>query len=114
MIVELLPRGKINAISTTDLCKATDIDSVRELRAVVAKERKEGAIIASCKNGYFVPANIKEIEEFVHTLDSKARSIMVALQSARRLLKAAADENQMVIQPDSFLPNVDRLGGGTG
>ena len=102
MIVELLPKGKENAISTADLSKAVGVSNIRELRKLVANERKAGEIIASSNNGYFIPANIREIEEFVHTLDSKARSIMVALQSARKLLKNAVDENQVSFDPDRF------------
>ena len=106
MIIECLPKGKENAISTEALCRATGIDNIRMLRAAVAKERKAGEIIASSsKGGYYIPNNAKELEEFVHTLDSKARSIMVALQSARKLLKAADNENQIVIQPDKFTKN---------
>ena len=102
MIVELLPKGKENAVSTKDLCVVSGIDNIRHLRAVIAKERKAGEIIASCNAGYFIPCNTAEIEEFVRTLDSKARSIMVALQSARKLLKTVADENQVEIQFGRF------------
>ena len=114
VIVDLLPRGKENAISTAELLQVSGAANVRELRKMVANERKAGEIIASSNNGYFIPADLEEIEEFVHTLDSKARSIMVALQSARKLLKTTADENQIALQTDSFRPNVDRLGGGAG
>ena len=100
MIIELLPKGKENAISTAELAKAVGAANVRELRRMVAKERKAGEIIASSNNGYFVPVDIKEIEEFVRTLDCKARSIMVALQSARKLLKNAVDENQVSFTSD--------------
>lgn len=103
MIVELLPKGKENAMTTVALCAAVGAVSVRELRKMVARERRAGEIIASSSTGgYYIPTDIKEIEEFVHTLDSKARSIMVSLQSARKLLKATADENQIVLQPDKF------------
>ena len=103
MIVELLPRGKENAISTEALCKASGIKSIRVLRSVVARERKQGKIIASISTGgYYIPTDTAEIEEFVRTLDSKARSIMVALQSARKLLKKAVDENQVSIDTDRF------------
>lgn len=115
MIVDLLPRGKENAISTEALLQASGATSVRELRKMVANERKAGEIIASISTGgYYIPNDTKELEDFVRTLDSKARSIMVALQSARKLLKTAADENQMVLQSDSFRPDMDRLGGGKG
>ena len=97
MIAELLPRGKENAISTAKLCRAVGDVSVRKLRKMVAEERKAGSIILTSKNGYFIPSDINEVEEFLRTLDSKARSIMVALQSARKLLKNTVNENQIEI-----------------
>ena len=98
MIVELLPKGKENAISTQSLCKAAGFDNIRTLRSAVAKERKEGALIASSSSGgYYIPADSKELEEFVSLLDRKARSIMVVLQPARKALKSAKDADQMVI-----------------
>ena len=115
MIIDLLPRGKENAISTEALLQASGATSVRELRKMIANERKDGKIIASISTGgYYIPNDTKEVEDFVRTLDSKARSIMIALQSARKLLKTTSDENQMVLQSDSFRPNVDNFGGGTG
>lgn len=110
VIVDLLPRGKENAISTTALLQVSGAANVRELRKMVANERKAGEIIASSNNGYFIPADLKEIEEFVHTLDSKARSIMVALQSARKLLKTAADENQTALPFCDFGQNWQNRG----
>lgn len=87
MIIELLAYGKKNAVSTRTLCSITGL-SVRKLRAEIAKERKEGKLIASSsKGGYYLPADRQEVEEFVRTLDSKSRSIMMALQSARKYLK---------------------------
>ena len=38
MIVELLPVGKENAISTADLKNASGISNIRALRAAVARE----------------------------------------------------------------------------
>ncbi len=99
MIIELLPKGKENAISTQTLCKAAGFDNVRTLRSAVAKERKEGALIASSsKGGYYIPADDKELEEFVSILDRKARSIMVVLQPARKALRNAQDPAQMILE----------------
>ena len=102
MIVELLKHGKQNAITTQELCRMAGIEDVRTLRREVARERKTGEIIASCCAGYYIPTDIKEIEEFVHTLDSKARSIMVALQSARKYLKDAVDADQITFDQNTF------------
>ncbi len=99
MIVEYLPKGKANAISTHDLVQLTGVRDIRALRSVVAKARNAGEVIASSSaGGYFVPADNIELEEFIRTLDSKARSIMVALQSARKMLKNSDDFNQIRIE----------------
>ena len=97
MSAELLKVGKKNATTTHDLCVLTGIDSVRGLRGAIARERKAGAVILSNPyGGYFLPGNKQEVEEFVKEQDRKARSIMVALQSARQYLRA--DENQISIE----------------
>ena len=98
MIVEYLPQGKANAISTHELCQLTGVRDVRKLRSIVAAARNAGEIIASSSaGGYFIPADNNELEEFIRTLDSKARSIMVALQSARKVLKTSEASGQISI-----------------
>ena len=93
MIVERLPKGKKNAVSTKALCNMTGL-GVRELRAVVAKERIAGELIlSSAKGGYYLPEDRNEVEEFVRTLDSKGRSIMCALRSARAYLNNTLPES---------------------
>lgn len=90
MIEECLKKGKGNAISAAELVALTGVNSVRQLQMIIANERKEGAVIlSSSTGGYYLAANREEIEEFVRTQDKKARSIMVILQSARKLLKTA-------------------------
>lgn len=98
MIVELLPVGKENAISTADLKNASGIGSVRALRAAVAHERKHGAVILSSKNGgYYRPATEKEIEEFIKTNSKEAKSILYGLRSAKQYLKMLQSKDQLCI-----------------
>lgn len=96
MIKELLKPGKENAVTTEALLAMSGIDSARELRLIVARERKAGAVIlSSCSGGYYLPGNLAEVEEFIRTEDKKARSIMLALKSARRYLKQTQTEDQL-------------------
>lgn len=98
MIVELLPVGKENAISTADLKNASGIRSVRALRAAVAQERKHGEVILSSKNGgYYRPATEKEIEEFIKTNSKEAKSILYGLRSAKQYLKTLQSKDQLCI-----------------
>ena len=95
MVSELLPVGKKNAISTLELCEVLHCN-IRELRKYVAEERKAGMVIcSSTEGGYYKPDNRAEVEEFVSVLDKKSRSIMVALKSARKYLKATEGQIEM-------------------
>lgn len=88
MIAEMLKPGERNAMSTPDLCRALGIDNTRELRLMVAKERKAGAVIlSSCHGGYYLPDSRSEVERFVRTERKKAISTLAALKSAKRFLK---------------------------
>jgi len=87
-IESLLKRGKENAISTKNLVTLSGSKSVRHLQERIADERAAGAIICSGSGkGYWLPANRKEIEDFCHTMDKRARNIFVATKSARRALE---------------------------
>lgn len=107
MIQELLKTGKENAISTPDLLALCGFDSLRELRRVVSRERRAGAVILSnCKGGYYLAGNRDEVEEFVRLQDKKARSIMVAIQSARRYLQTV--DGQLIFDEGGVIGNDGR------
>lgn len=87
-IMSLLPVGKENAISTTDLVRLTGCGSARELQQRIASERNCGALICSGSGrGYWRPKNRQEIQEFVRTLDARARNTLRVTQSAKAVLK---------------------------
>lgn len=98
MIADRLKVGKENATSTAELCAVLGFENARDLRNAIAKERKAGAVIlSSCTGGYFLPGSKAEVEEFIHTQDKKARSIMFVLKSARQYMNTI--EGQLAI-PD--------------
>ena len=98
MIEELLKPGKENAVSTEALLAMIGATNARELRLIVARERKAGAVIlSSCSSGYYLPGSPAEVAEFIRTEDKKARSIMRALKSARRYMKQTQTEGQLTI-----------------
>ncbi len=99
MIVELLHTGKENAILTNDLVAMLGLSSGRELQAIVARERNEGEIICSTtRGGYFKPKDTDELREFVRTLEKRANSTFLALQSARRELEKIEGQEEMKLQ----------------
>lgn len=98
-IMNLLPVGKENAISTKDLVQLTGCGSARELQQYIATERSRGAVIcSSTTGGYFLPANHKEIAEFCKALENRAKNTFLALRSAKQSLKVP--EGQQVIESE--------------
>ena len=96
-IMQQLPVGKENAISSEALAELLHYTSKRELQAHIAKERKAGAVILSTTTGgYYQSNNRDEIAEFVRTLEKRAKNTMNALKSARKYLKNV--EGQMSIE----------------
>ena len=90
MIEDFLLEGKKNAISSQRLADLAGCKSVRELQQVIAEERAKGAVILSTAEnggGYFLPANVGEVREFIRTLQSRGRNTLAALKSARDYLK---------------------------
>ena len=87
-IMDILPVGKENAISTADLVKITGCTSPRDLQVRIALERNAGAIICSGSgSGYWRAKNRQELLEFVHCMDARAKNTLAATRSAKRALQ---------------------------
>lgn len=87
---KILPTGKENAISSEELAALRGFDSTRALRADIAKSREAGqVIISSLSGGYYLPASMEEIAEFVVVQRTRAINCLKALKSARKVLKKA-------------------------
>ena len=88
LIEPLLPVGKGNRISSSELVRLVGCGSVRELQKRIAWEREQGAIICSgCGAGYWRPANRDEIKAFVRTTEARAFNTLLAVQGAKKLLE---------------------------
>lgn len=85
-ITGLIHNGEENAVTARDLAAITGL-SVREITAQIARERQAGAVILSSGKGYFLPSSEDEILHFVRTMNSRARNIYLATQSAKKLLE---------------------------
>lgn len=89
VVADILTHGKENAVSAEALCGRLGFESVRELQKEIARERAAGAVILStCQEdgGYFLPGNVREVKEFIKTLENRGRNTLQALESARKLL----------------------------
>lgn len=94
MVMEVLPIGRENAISSQQLAHSLHFESIRELQMEIARERKAGAVILStCRNGggYFLPDDRQEIKQFIRTLENRANNTLAVLESARELLERQED-----------------------
>ena len=94
VVADILPEGKENAMSAEALCSRLGLETVRELQKEIARERAAGAVILStCQedSGYFLPGNVREVKEFIKTLENRGRNTLRALESARELLRKWED-----------------------
>ena len=94
IVADVLPEGKENAVSAGALCNRLGVETVRELQKEIARERAAGAVILStCQEdgGYFLPGNVREVKEFIKTLENRGRNTLRALESARELLRKWED-----------------------
>lgn len=95
-IAPVLKKGKENATTTQELLALTNIKTVRHLQAQIAKERKAGALIMSGAGaGYWLPSGRAEVEEYVRIMDSRAKNVFRAVQSAREVLKSMPGQTEL-------------------
>lgn len=97
MIEKFLLEGKHNAVTSQRLAELAGCKSVRELQQVISEERAAGAVILSTAEnggGYFLPANVSEVKEFIQTLERRGKNTLEALKSARNYLKSYGAESE--------------------
>lgn len=99
-IESALMHGEANAISSKELIKIVGCKNARALQAMIAQERKQGALILSrSKGGYFLPSygnkGREEVEAFVHTLQARAFNTLGALRTARKMLNVFPGQEEM-------------------
>lgn len=92
IILDMIPKGLENAISTAELSRAMGTDE-RTVRATIANFRTKGVIICSNSDksigptGYFYPVNREELEVFVRVEQARIRSHRAAIAPAVKKLK---------------------------
>lgn len=94
IVADILPQGKDNTMGAGALCSRLGFESIRELQKEIARERAAGAVILStCQEdgGYFLPRNVREVKEFIKTLENRGRNTLRVLESARELLRKWED-----------------------
>ena len=94
IVADVLPGGKETAVSAEVLCNRLGFETVREMQKEIARERAAGAVLlSSCQvdGGYFLPGNVQEVRAFIKTLKNWGRNTLLALKSARKLLRQQED-----------------------
>lgn len=92
-ILDLIPFGRENSISTAELARLLQAEQ-RTVRATVSRLRRQGFIICSNsdssigRTGYFQPVSKEELETFVRIETLRINTHRAAIKSARKKLKS--------------------------
>ena len=84
-LIECIPIGKQNKETKDDLMKKAKITDVRMFRKELAKLKEKYIIIND--NGYYLPANKKEYEEFIQKQNEKCCKIEKTIDLANKEMK---------------------------
>ncbi len=91
-ILDIIPFGRENSISTADLARLLQAEE-RTVRATISRLRQQGYIICSNsdsslgRTGYFQPRSKEELETFVNVETARIRTHRAAIAPALRKLK---------------------------
>ena len=103
MITDFIPIGRENAISMADLANCLGVTE-RTVRKHIEAERRNGKVICSSTDegvsGYFLPADIDEVREFVKLSEKRIRTARQCTRSAKAMLREYErnDPNQLTLE----------------
>lgn len=88
IFIDLIPKGKKNAISLKELSAITGINT-REIKRIIQRLRDDGEVILSAASGgYFYPTEdgqgLEDIDRYITMMEQQAKSRFVRIKSARR------------------------------
>ena len=83
-ILDYIPTGEVNAVHSAEICAAFDLTE-RERRKLFERLRNKGAVICSCDNGFFKPADLNELRRYIRTETARSESVLRSLNSAKAL-----------------------------
>lgn len=84
--IDLIPRGKENAITREQLCSLTGMND-GAVRKAIRKLIDEGAVIMSgCHTkGYYQPTSYDELDAYIEELTNKGLSCLKRANSAKEM-----------------------------
>ena len=83
--MEFIPMGRANAISLHDLCIKVGLES-SEMKERIKDARIAGYVIASCNQGYFIPASDGELIAYYTAHKKRALTALVSTEPIRKML----------------------------
>ena len=83
-ILAMIPRGAKNARSSDEIAPVLGL-SKRSLCKHIEQLRRSGIVIIGNGGGYFLPADLDELEGYIAQEQKRARSVLYTLKSARTL-----------------------------
>ena len=92
-IVEFIPVGKIEAVSSSELSRRTGLVS-RDIEKAVFEARKNGVAVCSCSKGYFIPNSADEALQYFASQQSRIKSGNIALRPIREYIKREGQRKQ--------------------
>lgn len=85
MILDLIPQGRDNAVTTQYLATLLKTDR-RHVRYMIEKARVSGEIIAGTNDGLFIPETEDELREYVSRAFSHIKGSIKTLNTAYKRL----------------------------
>ena len=83
---KMLPRGANNAVPMRDLAKVSGL-SERGVRKSIEHMRRNGVVICSGDGGYYLPASMSELSDYLNRMTKRAETTFLCLSGARALLR---------------------------
>lgn len=85
-ISKLIPTGADDGLPMSDLSHVTGLTE-RDIRKCIETLRRNGEVICSGVTGYYRPADVFELREYVNRMTARAETTFLCLQGARALLR---------------------------
>lgn len=85
-ISNLIPTGADDGLPMHDLSNFTGLTE-RDVRKCIEQLRRSGEVICSGVTGYYRPADVFELREYVSRMTARAETTFLCLQGARALLR---------------------------
>jgi hypothetical protein len=96
-LLDLIPRGRENAIPMKDLARLMDYEP-RAVRRLVFDERRRGVPICSTTDnidgGYYLPSDENEAATYIKEQKSRIKSAQIALQSVLDYVQEVRVDNE--------------------